>query len=147
MSPGNHSFSYYPVTANKVLFILNFMITSVNACSLCKPLFLILTNLIIIMGILRAARQRHQIAVAVVLQRENNSSRSATVPLCHSFFVCLNALNLPYSAIGLWVATGFIQTPGSVTNTNLIFCYGYFFFIEGHWLYGSHRLFLSITFV
>ena len=127
--PGNNSFSCYPETENKVLFILNFMITSVCVFAL-PTIILLLTNLIIIVGILRAAHQRHQIAVAVVRQRENTKSSSATATLLFiSLFQC--GLYLPYSAIGLaysLVATGFIQTPDSVTNTNLIFCY--FLFME-----------------
>ena len=91
---------------------------------------LLLTNLIIIVGILRAAHQRHQLAVTVVLKHENTNSCSATATLLFiSLFQC--ALYLPYSALGFaysLVATGFIQTPDSVTNTNLIFCY--FFFME-----------------
>ena len=77
-----------------------------SECLFAMPtIILILTNLIIIMGILRDARQRHQIAVAVVLQRENNSSRSATATLPFIFlFECTKfAIFCNRSLGGHWV--------------------------------------------
>ena len=126
---GNNAYGCFVDKTNVVLFVLNYVVSSVFVFSL-PTVLLSATNLIIISGLVRAGRRHRRLTVRGTNQHTQESSvgGSATATLLLvSLFQCV--IYFPYSALGIaytLVTIGLIPTPNLMTD--LLF--SYFFFMD-----------------
>ena len=139
IAPGNNAYGCYVNSDHPELFFLVYVFTAIFMFFL-PTLLLLVTNLAIIAGLIRATKSRRQLTGrgrdrSLGSTGESNSRRSSigssatATLLLVSLFQCI--VYIPYSAVAILytlVTIGIIPAPGVVTSTNLLF--SYFFFME-----------------
>ena len=137
MAPGNNVYSCFVNPDHPELFVIVYLFTAMFMFFL-PTLLLLVTNLAIIAGLIRATNIRRQLTVC-----DNDRSRRSTGESSSSYIgssatatlllvsLFQSVIYIPYSAVVIaytLMTIGIIPAPGVVTSTNLLF--SYFFFMD-----------------